>query len=364
MSTSPRVVAILGGLSVALGAGCDKVDWPDPRYVDSLRVLGVRAEPPTLTQGASTQLTLLCVDGSEGPRRDPVCNAEVAWFAQCDNPEKNDPETCLNRYATWANSLDSSVAQTPTEAYPHGFGFGPTFNFSPPEDILANESTAQGNPSRYGTSYVYFAACAGHLVPVHHVKDRLPVECRDPDTNELLDHRRFVAGITTVYSYDRFTSRNPMILAPRFDGKKTSETCSKTTPCASGFECSTEGACLPVVQHCTESEPEDCQSHCLTFALDLDSFSLFDLDGGRLPTPQKSLWVNYFTNAGNLPDRDDDSDEASFGVRAPDTENDLARTPCIDWRPPRSATEHAHVWAIVRDNRGGLAVWDQRIVVR
>ena len=65
---STRIVrsAALGIWALWLVAGCDEVEWRGPEYIDSLRVLGVRAEPPTLTPGTSTRLSLVCADGSRG----------------------------------------------------------------------------------------------------------------------------------------------------------------------------------------------------------------------------------------------------------------------------------------------------------
>ena len=91
----------------------------------------------------------------------------------------------------------------------------------------------------------------------------------------------------------------------------------------------------------------------------LESFSLFSFDGVRLDAPHKSLWLSYFTNAGNLPD-----DDGSFTVRPPAGAEEVRRTECIRWQAPRTTTQHAHLWAVVRDNRGRLTAWDQRIIVR
>src|SRR5512133_2936695 len=99
MKTKHRYSAASGALLLSFGTACDDVDWPEPRYVDSLRVLAVRAEPPTLTPGSSTRLSVLCVDASRGTTTAPECEGEVAWFTGCDNPEKNDPDRCLETYS-------------------------------------------------------------------------------------------------------------------------------------------------------------------------------------------------------------------------------------------------------------------------
>jgi hypothetical protein len=97
----------------------------------------------------------------------------------------------------------------------------------------------------------------------------------------------------------------------------------------------------------------------LSFELSRDSFHLFSIEGARLETPTKSLWLSYLTNAGNLP-----ADDANFALEAPTFPAISNRTPCIRWQPPTAPTEQAHLWAVVRDNRGGLSTWDQRIIVR
>ncbi len=358
MSTQRCSATICTAILLASSTGCDDVDWPDPRHIDSLRILGVESTPPTLLPGESTLLSVVCADGSRGPRHDPACNVEVAWFAQCNNPERNEPESCFDRYTDWTGALAPRIADTPAEDYPEGFGFGPTFLFGPPEDILSGEVELDGRSERYGTSYVFFAVCAGHLVPVEHVRERLPVECRDRETGKALDQRRFVVGVATVFTYENVQSPAPALLGPRFDGIEIPPSCGSAGMCPEGFECTDESDCAPVVQPCTAGDSTGCTDHCLTFDLGIDSFSLLE-NGNRLESPLNDLWLDYFTNAGELPE-----DDASFGLLPPKTATDTRRTECLRWRPPSTPTDHAHLWAVARNNRGGLSVWDQRIVVR
>lgn len=340
-----------------IGMGCDDVDWPEPRYVDSLRVLAVHADPPTLIPGASTQLSVLCADGRHGAETEPTCNAEIAWFTRCDNPEQRDPKNCLRSYARWADDLASSVADTPVSAYPDGFSFGRVSKFSAPSTILHDEFAVAGTKIRFGTSYVFFALCAGKLAWVRNKSEELPIECRDPQTNTVLDQSRFVVGMTTIYTYDLVTSLNPVLLSPRFDEVPIPEHCDTSTECPATFDCSPEDQCVPSVQRCTKPHSEDCETHCLSLDIGLDSFSLFSIDGARVG--RKSVWLEYLTNAGNLPDED-----ARFGVDEPEGKAAARRTQCIHWQAPTTPTDNAHLWAVVRDDRGGTAVWDQRIIVR
>lgn len=343
--------------------GCDDVEWPEEKYIDSLRVLGVRAEPPTLTPrirgSASTRLSVVCVDGSRPHEESPDCSVEIAWFTQCDNPSQNDPKKCFGEYTTFYRDLAPKIAETPAESYPVGFGFGPTFDLSTDETILSQHARVGERDIQYGVSYVYFAVCAGELVSARGSSDRLPVDCRDRNTGRSVSQERFVVGLTAIYSYDVITNHNPILLMSRFDGQEIPNGCDAASQCPPGLVCSSAGECVPVVDRCGSQRPESCRWHCLNFDLGWDSFSLFDLEGVRIRKPQKSLWLDHYTNAGSFPE-----DVAGFPLHAPAERADVAQSSCVQWQAPNTPTEQAHLWAVVRDNRGGLTLWDQRIIVK
>jgi hypothetical protein len=358
-----RILSLRHGtilLAVAVSFGCNDVSWPSERIVTSLRILGVQAQPASVTPGQNTQLSLLCADGIGGGASDPACNnLEVAWFAHCDNPPNNDPHKCLDNYDALAAQFSSPLADTPATAE---FAVAPQFDFVAPDDVLKGEISLSGQSIHYGVSYVYFAACAGRLYPVTAVSDRLPVECRDRDTNALLDQRRFVAGVTTIYSYDTIANRNPELQSPRFDGKDSFQPCSISSDCGDGFECandstdSTDSHCAPVISHCADAA--SCSGHCLDFQVPSSSFTLFTLDGAPISNPLKSLWAETYANGGGLPD------DARFALPAPEPNTDTMRSSCAPWQAPPMATDQARLWIVVRDDRGGLSWLSQRILVR
>ena len=359
---TPRFRTWIQLSALAAAFGCNGVSWPSERIVDSLRILGVKSEPASLTPGQSTHLSMLCADGIGGGTTDPSCNVEVAWFADCDNPPNNDPLKCLDHYAAWADQFSSPLADTP--AIPQ-FAVSPEFDFRAPDNVLQGQVTLSGQAVQYGISYVYFAACAGHLFPVKGVTDRLPVECRDRDTNALLDQRRFVVGVTTIYSYGGIANANPQLLNPTIDGLAIPiQACASGADCGVGFDC-TDSTCAPVVRPCSRDIPGSCNGHCLNFQVPGASFHLTQ-DSAPIANPTKALWAEYYANAGSLPD------DARFALHAPEPNasvggigtTDLSISYCAPWVAPTYATEQARLWVVVRDDRGGLSWLEQRVLVR
>jgi hypothetical protein len=358
MSAFARWPTALGFVALLPILGCEDVSWPSAHYVNSLRVLGVQAQPASLAPGESARLSVGCADGSRGATEEPACDVEIAWFADCSNPDKNDPSKCFERYAGWPDRLASPAADTAPTSFPNGFGFGATFEFTAPDDILSQEVKVGQNAIHFGASYLYFAVCAGQLFPVKDVGQRLPIECRERNSGRPLDQRRFVVGMTTLYSYDSITSSNPQLLSPRFDSVSIPTNCAATADCPSSFECGAESTCVPVVEICSRKHSKGCSAHCLDFELGLASFSVFGIDGTMLGEPRKSLWLDYFTNTGKL------LEDGHFSLEPPSDALTPAPSGCAYWQAPPIPTEHAHLWVVVRDDRGGLALWDQRIIVR
>ncbi len=341
-------------LSLPLTLGCNDVSWPNGRIVTSLRVLGVRAEPASVQPGESSHFSLLCADGAKADTR---CDVEIGWFADCNNPQNNDPLKCLNHYAAWFQDVSGPLSDAPGGAARPDFELATEFDYHVPDDILRAEVSVGGIPVRYGNAYVYFAACAGRLYPAPGLVDQLPVQCRDRATGALLDQRRFVVGVTTLYAYEAVRNANPQMLNPRFDGRLIpQQICSSDTDCGPGFGCTSEGECIPVVPACRD--PQTCRGHCLDVEVPATSATLTTLSGAPILNPLKSLWFEYYANMGSLPD------DPGFGLPAPQQGAASVRSYCAAWRAPTQPSSEARIWLVLRDDRGGLAWHTQRIVVR
>ena len=375
-----RAYPVLLSLLALLAVACNGVSWPSERNVATLRVLGVKAEPASLTPGGHTHLSLLCEDGSRGPTSDPTCNVtdadadnfiEVAWFAGCNNPPNNDPLKCLNAINVASSALSSTVSQTPASS---AFAASPTFELSAAADVLSETVTLSGQAVRFGVSYVFFVACAGKLVRLDGVTDRLPVECRDRSTNALLDQTRTVTGYTTIYTYDVVQNANPNPIHPRISDMGGTPTLTELAPvneCGTDADCNSgngdqtlwgcrvrDSRCLPKVSRCDPAIARSCAGHCIDFQLPLSSFEAQTIDGNPITSPLKSLWVEYYTNAGHVPD------DARFGLSPPATTSTPATSSCALWQAPQVATDEARIWIVVRDDRGGQAWLEQAVVVR
>ena len=360
--------------AMACEFGCNGVSWPSERHIDSLRVLGVKSEPASLRPGQSGHVSLVCANGNTGNAADPTCDfdkIDVAWFADCNNPVNNDPTKCLNHYGAWVNQFASPLANTPESTLVGQFKVAPEFDFLAPAGVLPGEITISGQTVHYVVSYIFFAACDGNLYPRSGVSDQLPVECHDRDTGAILDQRRFVVGVTTVYSYDTVVNHNPELSDPRldypsisYDPSVLSQPCSVDGDCGrTDFGCpnaagstATSATCAPIVAPCTAGNNASCGGHCIDFQVTPESFKMTTIGGAPISNPVKSLWAEYYTNAGKLPD------DARFGLPFPGDQTE--RSSCIPWQAPTYATEQARVWIVVRDDRGGLASLEQRILVR
>jgi hypothetical protein len=393
---------ILFFAALALMVACNDVSWPKKRSVRSLRVLAVQAEPASVTPGQSSQLSLLLADGIDSPDNgiddaDAAVNSDidVAWFGACDNPPRNDPSKCFSQYATWLDQISPVLADHSLSSPSAVFQVARTFQYHAPTNILQNEVTVGSETIRYGNSYVYFAVCAGKLVPAAGLTDQLPVQCRDRVSNALLDQSRFIVGVTTLYAYDKILNHNPLFTVPPNCSGQTMAQCATQPPqfasavpyagkaCSVDSDCSaspaeggvaptsacaTDGICAPLKPTCNKKVPGSCDPYGIGVELAASSFLLTGSDGTLISNPLKSLWIDCYYSAGAWIDDPDHALEAPFATD-PDlfahVDTSSMMTGCGGgWQAPSQETDQARVWVIIRDDRGGIAWLEKRVIVR
>lgn len=344
-------------------AGCDS-GFESPSKLDSLRVLAVKPEPASGTPGTSSTLTLVQVDGArneDGSLRTPR-PLQVAWFGACHNPPSRQHFACYPVLNAIAQRLSTKVVDTPLVGVPPGvFGVGTTFDLALPDDILSSAPQTSADPLHYGVSYAFFAVCAGELRARPDIRDRVPVECIDPDTGASLGHRDFVTGFTTLFSYesDVPVNQNPSLDGIELGGVQLSAVntgCSEDADCMGlvlpdGWEGGCEldsGRCLPRVAPCPESG--DCPSIEVLPQLEPSNAELMPGENAR-----EILWANYYATQGEF-------DVATELVN--DRRSGFIADHGSYFSPPRRAVGRVELWVTVNDQRGGTDFRKIEILVR
>jgi hypothetical protein len=331
--------------------------------LDGVRVLGVEKSNPLAAPGEQIELRMLAHDTGPigGKSSKPRPAIQTAWLSGCVNPPADlyqgcflqfgqvlaqlgiDPENAIGGNDGAANAeLLAQLAKVGI-----GLGFGETFRYAVPSDIISRKPppTAPG-ASPYGLSYVFFAACAGTLVPDVDAGE-FPIRCIDDD-GKPVGARDFVAGYTSIYSYLDNTNRNPKLLGFEAGGKaqKAANTCIAEACEALAWDASRKcDGSEPKVAACgDESMPGNCPT--LKFKAKVDPKSVDDdpilsRDNGVDATEQ--MWVNYHTDRGQFMSDLSLVNDPSVGF-INDAEGEFVAP---------EAKGKAHVWTVVRDNRGG-----------
>jgi hypothetical protein len=135
-----RVPAFAVGPWLALGAAllaapaCEPSADPPASFVDSLRVLAIKADPPEVASGASATLTMFAVDGTSPP-------PSVSWSRCLRAPL---PGQTINPDCV------SNLSASPPPAYIEPIGTGPTVSATMPDTT----SGAFGEPDASGGVYL------------------------------------------------------------------------------------------------------------------------------------------------------------------------------------------------------------------
>lgn len=350
----------LGVLAAGLTA-CG-VEFDSIGQLDGLRVLGVENDTPLPKPGETVNLRMVYHDtgDDDGAARD----ISFFWLAGCENPPNDAYQGCLVLFGEVAAKLGEALSAEATaeevseliaELASAGvtFGFGDTFQTQVSADIISQQA---GVDAAYGLSFVFFAACAGELRP-ETTEDGFPVACYD-ELGERLSARDFVAGYTSMYSYEAQENRRPKIIGMRIAGTEVprsrlciNEECEALVP-------DPDRACdskAPRVSRCQDGAVrQTCPKLDVSVIVDADSVDQdapLSLGGEAAPEP---MWVNYHTDRGSFTSDLSLINDIESGFRSnPETQYLVAETP-----------GPAFIWAAVRDNRGGFAWARTSICVR
>ncbi len=301
-----------------------------------MRILATSADKPYAAPGDTVKLNVLAVDG----RPTQSTPMSVYWLpSACINPSGDAYYACFPAFAkAFRPGVDLGTTLTA----------GSNFTFQMPADAIA--SRAPGSPSSpgspgspppagsgdaaYGLAVVFTLACAGHLEyvppPAGGALDAVPFGCFD-GAGVRLGADDFVFAYSLVYSFADRTNENPVIQDVTFGGTKIDGTAGIT------------------IDHCTKAKIAD----CATTPLDVDvAPSSQELDPGNLDANgsvlREELYVDYYVTAGKV--------ETDTMVLFDPRTGRISDTG-DKFYAPQTAGEY-RFWAVIHDNRGGVA-WQE-----
>jgi len=340
---SGGVVRWAGVLSLFL-LGCGP-DFDPPSELHSLRVLAVEKDVPYAQPGETVNLQMLWQDAS------PLAaerNIAISWSPPCFDPPGDLYYACFSDPASFGGMIKQDPANPEHTSV------------DIPRDIISRRpppADGSKNPA-YGLTYVFFAACAGELTLLPTSGDNaFPVGCKDA-SGKLLGADDFVAGYTSIYSFEGFSNHNPVISGFQFRGNTlpASEFCV-------GDDCLTRDGSAPAVDIdcqdpvqsglCVPACSDDGDSSCTAFpfrpTIDKNDPANQDQDDvsaqllGRDVGEQ--MWIDYYTDAGGFKSPVRLLNDATNGW------NDDYGT---DFYAPKQPGL-LRIWAVAHDNRGGTA---------
>ena len=324
-SVAHRIASCLGlvaGVAASLTAvGCEE-DFDPASKLNTLRVLAVEASNPYPKPGETVELTMLWHDGKSPP--DSPRPVQVVWLGGCINPSG---DLYYNCYEPLAQKL-AQLEQDPS-LFEDLFGVGDTFSVEIPEDIISSRPTVE-DTDPYGMTYIFFAACAGEIQPAEPGDDGLPFGCFDTDGNRL-GADDYVPGYLSLYSYEDRTNANPILEGLTINGELV------------------DPNTVPTYSRCTDASCSDLEIRAVIDPASAETTDFVDGDGNPL---SEQMWVEYLATGGEVESSPKLVNDATKGFN---TKNET------DYTPPSSAGKQ-YLFAVVRDNRGGVA-WVQQGIV-
>jgi hypothetical protein len=308
--------------------GACEPDFEPSSKLTTLRVLAVRADNPYPAPGSKVHMEMLWHDG-KSPPDEPRDNIQILWIGGCFDPVGDLYYSC---YPSLGKLFDSS-GQPTAEGLKY-IGSGSSFDIDVPADIVSSRTPREGVEG-YGTLFVFFAVCAGQIRPTQEVSSSsLPLGCYD-DNGNALGADDFVPGYVNLYSYESRTNQNPIV-----------------TGFAIGASSYPETEPIPDT-HVPGCRANDCPDIDIKPIIDPASAEIdpgaIDPDGTQLT---EMLWVDYYSSAG----------KPAKSARLVNDSTKGWNDDCgVKYTPPAPG-ETGYVYAVVHDNRGGIA-WVKRRVV-
>jgi hypothetical protein len=352
----PLIRSLVGLIALASLLGCGE-ETDRPSQLDSLRIVAVRSDLPFATPGARPTLEMLLYDGSPRTPR-PV---HTLWIGGCLNPEGDLYYNCfpaLHQALAGVSDAELAAEEVPPGTPEGAIGFGAQFNAVISADAITSRPQGAGVVSPYGVLFLFYAACAGELrhVPGANPATDYPVGCYRPGTGEALGQDDFEFGYYPIYAYDQLVNDNPVISSVGFSAPASGAACTADIGCPADQVCGTAGVCIPAVAACSAKKAEDCPGYQLSPLVDRASAEpAVSALISESRAPSETLWVSYYSSGGLF-----DKDTRLVNEPSAGWSNDYHGV----WRPQLDGGREVRLFAVVRDNRGGVAWTRQDVWVK
>lgn len=326
-------------------------EFDPPSEIEGLRVLAVQKDRPYARPGEDVTLTMLWHDAAEEPR-----SPQILWLGGCRNPAGDLFAGCFEAFA----NLDVASARCEPDSEV-SVCVGSSFTFRMPDTIISERPAPQDpRQPRYGLSYVFFAACAGHIGPAPGGDAaEFPLACfEDEAFTRRLGPDRFVAGYTAVYAYESIRNANPVVTGFQVEG-------TPIEPICIGPECAAvagaslgpvdcQSGVVPCVAACEDDGKDSCPKIEIQPIVDRGSVEPDHISSNiESRDLDEQMWINYYVDGGSVAS---DVRHLNDALRGWNTGYGT------DFRAPRKKGP-VNVWAVVHDNRGGVEWVRARIEV-
>jgi hypothetical protein len=311
--------------------------------LETLRILGLRKSAPYAKPGEKVTVSLLWED-TKGAAPRPVERFIGFW---CVNPPGDLYSQCLT----------GNIARTPLTALNQD-----TLTLEVPKDAIRLQTSDPTAPP-YGIAYVFYAVCAGKFgtvgvegtggaggassAPSGVTFSGLPT-CYTAE-GEVAGADDFVMGYSSIFVYEDFRNKNPIIQGFEVGGKRVDVDCiddecvgkPSATPALDG--CAPGVACI---EACKDDGAETCPAVTLKPLLDTSIAEQDEVSKVAYnEVLTEGIWVSYYTDRG-----------------AVGAEVRLVNDATTGWNKNYETKFYApkkkgpmRVWATVRDNRGGIS---------
>ncbi len=304
--------------------------------IQSVRVLGLRADKPYAKPGDTVTLEVLAVDRRpEEKRQRPMT---VFWLPLvCTNPPNDAYYACFTRAAkltsptgeptpgAGAGGADGAADITALVAK------GQSFSYKIPGDAVSSHVKVPGANGDYGISIVFYMACAGRIRLASRDEasanpQQVPIQCVDDD-GQALGADDYVLGFWRTFVYDDRPNANPLIdnvlLKTDVIGPGAAVA---ITPCADGSSGQCKGAEVNVVVPASSQEDKP-----------------YDPDA-----PRERIWVAAFSDVASV----GGAQQLLYDTKAGAIRDNPVRVTATSGDLGKSGT----LWLVVHDSRGG-ATW-------